>query len=119
MNGIRTASGTLTIDPVATVVQGQLVVGGSITCNPVGGVTGPLEALLFASQNHGAISGEGFMAGFVCDGTSQRWEGRVQIFDGHFRPGSAFVSAFVLICDEHGGVCEDVQASSRVLVRRP
>jgi hypothetical protein len=83
------------VGPSAKLTEdGQFVrVKVKVTCQPVDHI---LEALLFAQQE-GAY-GEGFLRSVVCDGKTHVHMEEVEASDGAFRPGEAFVSAFVLVC---------------------
>jgi hypothetical protein len=83
------------VGPSAKLTEdGQAVrVKVKFTCLPVDYI---LEALLFVQQE-GAYS-EGFLSSVVCDGKTHVQMEEVETLDGPFRPGEAFVSAFVLVC---------------------
>jgi hypothetical protein len=88
---------------VQIIGTGQLLEGGTvlevralIRCEPVGEV---LEALVTASQDDNAISGQGFfVSGVICDGRPHIATGRIPLLDQQvFHRGQAHVSAFVLL----------------------
>jgi hypothetical protein len=83
------------VGPSAKLTEdGQFVrVKVKVTCQPVDHI---LEALLFVQQE-GAY-GEGFLSSVVCHGKTHVHMEEVEASDGAFRPGEAFVSAFVLVC---------------------
>jgi hypothetical protein len=99
-------------DPVEVKLlgSGNLVDGGAaadvralVRCDPTPPV---LEALVTASQDDNVGFGEGFFVGLTCDGRPHIESARIQTFDEErFRRGKAFVSAFVLLCDEESDEC--------------
>lgn len=112
-------------EPVAVSVDlhanlrkgGEVLVRGWVRCDPVGAATGPLEAFVQLSQDEGFIFGEGFIQSIECDGKKQRWDTRAQAIEGAFHRGAAFASAFVLVCDEEAGICEQGQDSRTIRIR--
>lgn len=80
-----------------------------VSCTPVGGVTRPLEALLTLSQNRQRIHGEGYMTTITCNGRARSYLVRVDAFERLFHRGSAYASAFVLVCNNSGSVCRQGQ----------
>jgi hypothetical protein len=94
---------------VQIIGTGDLLDGGTvlevralIRCEPVGEV---LEALVTASQDDNAISGQGFfVSGVTCDGRPHIATGRIQLLDEQtFHPGQVHVSAFVLLLNPETG----------------
>jgi hypothetical protein len=65
-----------------------------------------LEALVTGSQEGNVGFAEGFFLAVTCDGRTHVEVAQLHTFDGErFVEGKAFVSAFVLLCDETGAVC--------------
>jgi hypothetical protein len=85
------------VSPTAKLVDGgQAVrVKVKVECEPPAEV---LEALVTVSQDEGAAFGEAGITSVVCDGKKRTHKVTVQALDSTFRPGEAFVSAFVLVC---------------------
>jgi hypothetical protein len=90
-----------------------IVVRLKATCQPVG--LEVLEAFVQASQDD--VFGEGFIDNVQCDGKPRKYTVEVRAIEGAFQEGRAFASAFILICDEEGAVCEQGQDSRIVSVR--
>jgi hypothetical protein len=101
------------VGPSAKLTEdGQFVrVKVKVTCQPVDHI---LEALLFVQQE-GAY-GEGFLSSVVCHGKTHVHMEEVEASDGAFRPGEAFVSAFVLVCLD-AECAQSVQGQETRLVR--
>src|SRR5215211_881628 len=90
--------------------SGRLLDGGTVAevrvhvqCDP----TPPLlEAGVTGSQDGNVGFGEGFFLNLTCDGRRHVEFAQIQTFDDEsFRRGKAYVSAFVLLCDETGAHC--------------
>jgi hypothetical protein len=85
------------VGPTAKLLDdGQAVrVKVKVACEPPAEV---LEALLTVHQEEGAAFGEAGLTSVVCDGKTRVHRVAVEALDSTFRPGEAFVSAFVLVC---------------------
>jgi hypothetical protein len=103
-------SGSLLDDGATAEVRAR------IRCEPTPPV---LEALVTSSQEPNVGFGEGFFVGLVtCDGQPHVQTARIQTFDEErFQRGKAFVSAFVLLCDEESGECFSGQDTRLVQLR--
>jgi hypothetical protein len=101
--------------PIAQVQpDGSARVSVLVRCAPFGQV---LEANVSLSQDDGAVSGMGGLGPITCD---RRWHvasSVVRPFDGSFRRGRAFASAFVLLLDPATGTTRQGQDSGTVLLR--
>jgi hypothetical protein len=117
--GIAHAIATAGIGPVGLIAEGGAVANLEVrvSCEPVGDVGFPLEAMLFLTQENQTIAGEGGIGGIICDGTPRWLPVRVTAFEGSFHAGRARASAFVLICDPNGIVCEQAQAVREIHLR--
>lgn len=116
---LGSAAGPPTDEPVSvsvkrntTVLSGgeELLVRLEVACDPIGDL---LEAFLMIHQD--AAYGEGFFSP-ICDGERRTYLVRVPALDSLFLPGMAHASAFVLLCDPEGIVCEQGQDSRPVAV---
>jgi hypothetical protein len=86
------------VGPTAKLLDdGQAVrVKVKVACEPPAEV---LEALVTVHQDdEGAAFGEAGITSVVCDGKARVHRVTVEALDSTFRPGEAFVSAFVLVC---------------------
>ena len=103
------------VGPTAKLIEDDQAVRikVKVTCEPEP-VDHILEALLFVQQE-GAY-GEGFLSSVVCDGKTHVHMEEVEASDGAFRPGEAFVSAFVLVCLD-AECAQSVQGQETRLVR--
>jgi hypothetical protein len=84
-----------------------------VTCEPPAEV---LEALVTVHQDEGAAFGEAGITSVVCDGKMRVHRVVVEALDSTFRPGEAFVSAFVLVCLD-AECAETAQGQDSRLVR--
>jgi hypothetical protein len=107
------------IAPKGTIVAGgqSVLATVRVSCDPIDEAAEPLEAFLTLSQDDQTISGDGSINGVVCNGKPRRFEVTVTAFEGTFHRGIAFASAFVLVCNESGSVCEDGQDTRNIKLR--
>ena len=83
------------------------------SCDPIGEV---LEA--FVQIHQGDFFGDGFFTP-ICDGVPRSYLVRVIVLEGALEPGEAQASAFVLVCNEDGSICEQGQDSRLIRIRDP
>jgi hypothetical protein len=93
---------TLTVDPVGqfNARTGSVTISGSVTCT--GGPADFSFIDVFVRQVAGRffIDGEGFIEGFVCDGSTQPWSVEVFGFNGTFKGGKALTVSFAIACGQ-------------------
>ena len=102
--GVREAVEVKVLGAVTLLDGGAAVeVRVLVQCDP----TPPLlEAGVTGSQEGNVGFGQGFFRSVTCDGRPHVEAARIETFDDErFQRGKAFVSAFVLLCDETGGDC--------------
>ena len=91
----------------------EVLVRLAVTCEPT--ELQVLEALVQVHQD--SVFGEGFFQP-ICDGVKRFYNVRVPTFDGTFTTGPAHASAFILLCNDEGSLCEQGQDSGTIRIRR-
>lgn len=116
--GAADASVAVEIAPVGLIVVDGAEVAAvvSVTCDPVGGVARPLEAVLTLSQNGQRILGEGEMTSILCNGLPSVQVVLVHALERNLKRGFARASAFVLVCNFGVTVCQDGHDSGDILL---
>jgi hypothetical protein len=106
------AAVAVSIDPRAKLVaNGAVRVVVEVSCDP-GDVV--LEAHLSVSQDHQGAFGETGLP-VHCDGQSRTYRVMVTSFEGAFRAGEAYASAFVLTCPDPSCVTTEQGQDARTI----
>ena len=109
------AAVSVKLGPTGKLDRGAVVVRVQVACSADKEV---LEANVSVSQDDGAVSEMGAIAGIVCDGKRRWYEATVTPFDGAFHRGRAFASAFVLLIDPDTEETEQDQDARRIVIPR-
>jgi hypothetical protein len=107
------AEGSIKIDKHARLMDsGAAQITLAVSC--AGG--GVLEANVSISQEKRRASGMNGFGGVICDGSVQERTVTVSSFDGPFRRGPAYASAFLSVCDGNFN-CASVNETRQIVIR--